>query len=72
MSTAVRDDLVLSHAEITAEVEAPFDRIDIAQWLKTLPTQEYQRCAPGDHKAAGYTVEMPGKPVRPRRATMPV
>ncbi|AQA05474.1 hypothetical protein BVC93_27340 [Mycobacterium sp. MS1601] len=63
MSTAVRDDLVLSHAVITADVEAPFARVDIAQWLKTLPTHEYQRCAPGDHKAAGYTVDDDGTPM---------
>ncbi|MBO0680363.1 hypothetical protein JRC04_23095 [Mycolicibacterium sp. S2-37] len=63
MGTAVRDDLILSHAVITAEVKAPFDRVDIAQWLKTLPTHEYQRCAPGDHKAAGYTVDDDGTPM---------
>lgn len=63
MSTAVRDDLVLSHAVVTADVEAPFDRVDIAQWLKTLPTHEYQRCAPGDHKAAGYTTDDDGTPM---------
>ncbi len=63
MSTAVRDDLVLSHAVVTADVEAPFARVDIAQWLKTLPTHEYQRCAPGDHKAAGYTVDDDGTPM---------
>lgn len=63
MGNAVRDDLVLSHAVVTAEVEANFDRVDIAQWLKTLPTHEYQRCAPGDHKAAGYTVDDDGTPM---------
>ena len=47
MSTVVRDDLVLSHAVVTADVETSFDDVDIAQWLKTLPTHEYQRCAPG-------------------------
>jgi len=61
--TKVRDDLVLSHAVFTAEVRAPFDHVDIAQWLKTLPTHEYQRCAPGDHKAAGYTVDDDGTPM---------
>lgn len=60
----VRPDLVLSHAVVTADVDAPFDDIDIAQWLKTLPTHEYQRCAPGDHKAAGYTVDDDGTPCR--------
>jgi hypothetical protein len=63
MSTAVRDDLVLSHAVITADVTARFDDVDIAEWLKTLPTHEYQRCAPGDHKAAGYTVDDDGTPM---------
>ncbi|MHA3022390.1 hypothetical protein ACXPWS_19335 [Mycobacterium sp. BMJ-28] len=63
MKTAVREDLVLSHAIVTADVEVPFNLVDIAQWLKTLPTHEYQRCAPGDHKAAGYTVDDDGTPM---------
>ncbi len=63
MDTSVREDLVLSHAVVTADVEAPIDRVDIAQWLRTLPTHEYQRCAPGDHKAAGYTVDDDGTPM---------
>lgn len=63
MGTALREDLILSHAVVTADVAAPFDRINIAEWLKTLPTHEYQRCAPGDHKAAGYTVDDDGTPM---------
>ena len=63
MTAQVRDDLTLSHAVVTAEVDAPFDLVDIEQWLKTLPTHEYQRCAPGDHKAAGYTVDDDGTPM---------
>ena len=63
MSTSVRNDLILSHAVVTADVDAEFDRVDIAEWLKTLPTHEYQRCAPGDHKAAGYTVDDDGTPM---------
>ncbi len=63
MTTKVRDDLVLSSLAVTADVEAPFAHIDIAQWLKTLPTFEYKRCAPGDHKAAGYTVDDDGTPM---------
>ncbi|WP_233165189.1 hypothetical protein [Mycobacterium sp. AT1] len=39
-----------------------YDRIS-TQWLKTFPTPEYQRCAPGDHKAAGYTVVDDGTPM---------
>jgi len=63
MSVTVRQDLVLSHIVVTADVEAPFERVDIAQWLKTLPTHEYARCAPPDHKAAGYTVDDDGTPM---------
>lgn len=63
MRTEVRKDLVLSQAEVTADVDAPFEHVNIAEWLKTLPTHEYQRCAPGDHKAAGYTVDDDGTPM---------
>lgn len=63
MAAIVRNDLILSHAVVTADVAAVFDRVDIAQWLKTLPTHEYQRCAPGDHKAAGYTTDDDGRPM---------
>jgi hypothetical protein len=63
MNNTVRTELVLSHAAITAEVQADFDAVDIAHWLETLPTHEYQRCAPGDHKAAGYTVDDDGTPM---------
>ncbi|MCV7029689.1 hypothetical protein [Mycobacterium sherrisii] len=63
MTGIVRGDLVLSHLSVTADVAAPYDHVDIEQWLKTLPTHEYQRCAPGDHKAAGYTVDDDGTPM---------
>jgi hypothetical protein len=59
----VRDDLTLSASTVTHEVDVPFDRVDIAGWLTTLPDAEYQRCAPGDHKAAGYTVADDGTPM---------
>jgi hypothetical protein len=63
MRSEVRTDLVLSQAVVTADVDAQFDHVNIAEWLKTLPTHEYQRCAPGDHKAAGYTVDDDGTPM---------
>ncbi len=62
-SLKVRDDLVLSSLTVTHEIDVPWDRIDIATWLKTLPDHEYQRCAPGDHKAAGYTTDDDGTPM---------
>jgi hypothetical protein len=59
----VLSDMTLSHSKVTATIDAPFDRIDIAAWLRTLPDKEYQRCAPPDHKAAGYTVTDDGRPM---------
>jgi hypothetical protein len=56
-------DKVLSQAVFTATIDAPIEKIDIYEWLRTLPDQEYQRCAPPDHKAAGYTVTDDGRPM---------
>jgi hypothetical protein len=54
---------VLSHAVFTATIDAPIGKVDIAEWLRTLPDKEYQQCAPPDHKAAGYTVTDDGRPM---------
>lgn len=59
----VLTDKVLSNAVFTATIDAPIGKIDINQWLRTLPDKEYQRCAPPDHKAAGYTVTDDGRPM---------
>jgi hypothetical protein len=59
----VLSDHVLSHAVFTAAIDAPIEKIDIYEWLRTLPDKEYQRCAPPDHKAAGYTVTDDGRPM---------
>ena len=59
----VLTDKTLSHCVYTATIDAPIDRVDIAAWLRTLPDKEYQRCAPPDHKAAGYTVTDDGRPM---------
>jgi hypothetical protein len=56
-------DKVLSQAVFTATIDAPIEKIDIYEWLRTLPDKEYQRCAPPDHKAAGYTVTDDGRPM---------
>jgi hypothetical protein len=60
---AALTDKILSHAVFNAPIEAPIDKIDIAEWLRTLPDKEYQRCAPPDHKAAGYTTADDGRPM---------
>jgi len=59
----VRTDLVLSSLEVVHEVDVRWEDVDIAEWLSTLPDHEYQRCAPGDHKAAGTTVDDDGTPM---------
>lgn len=59
----VLTDKILSHSVVTATIDAPIGKIDIASWLRTLPDQEYQRCAPPDHKAAGYTTTDDGRPM---------
>lgn len=59
----IREDLVLSHSTEVADIDGPIEKIDIATWLRTLPDKEYQRSAPGDHKAAGYTVDDDGTPM---------
>jgi hypothetical protein len=47
----------------TAVVGAPAGKIDLFEWLRTLPDREYRRCAPPEHKAAGYTVGDDGQPL---------
>jgi hypothetical protein len=59
----VRTDLVLAQVVCTAAMDAPGERIDLPAWLRTLPDREFQRCAPPDHKAAGYTVTDDGRPM---------
>jgi hypothetical protein len=59
----VRPDLRLAEAVSTAVVDAPIGKIDLFDWLRTLPDREFQRCAPPDHKAAGYTVTDDGEPL---------
>ncbi|MEU2337176.1 hypothetical protein ABZ608_26900 [Streptomyces sp. NPDC013172] len=62
-ATKVLSDLVLSTSTEHAPLDAPWDAIDIADWLLNLPDAEYQRCAPPDHKAAGYTTTDDGRPM---------
>jgi hypothetical protein len=56
-------DRILSESVEKATIHAPLDAIDIGDWLLNLPDREYQRCAPPDHKAAGYTTSDDGKPM---------
>jgi hypothetical protein len=62
-ATIIRDDLVLSHSAVSHELQVPIDSVDIGAWLLALPDAEYQRCAPPDHIAAGYTTTDDGRPM---------
>ena len=55
--------MILAQSAVTAVIGAPIEAIDIAGWLRSLPDKEYQRCAPPDHKAAGYTTTDDGRPM---------
>jgi hypothetical protein len=57
------DDLVLTESSYTATINVPIDWVDIGDWLLHLPDQEYQRCAPPDHVAAGFTTTDDGRPM---------
>ncbi len=48
-------DTILSQSAYSAEIDVPFEKVDIADWLFTLPEAEYLRCCPPDHIAAGVT-----------------
>jgi hypothetical protein len=47
-------------SSFTAIINAPIDRIDIAEWCFNLPEREYQGCSPA-HIAAGFTTAPDGK-----------
>lgn len=59
--TVIRNDLVLSQSAFSHVIDVPFEKVDIARWLFTLPDAEYQRCAPPDHIAAGATFTDDGR-----------
>ena len=59
--TVIRTDLILSQSAYSHVIDVPFEKVDIAKWLFTLPDAEYQRCAPPDHIAAGATYTDDGR-----------
>jgi len=52
----------LSHVVAKAIINAPIEKIDIADWLLNLPDAEYQKCSV-NHIAAGVTSTYDGKPM---------
>lgn len=54
-------DVILSQSACSAEIDVPFDQVDIEEWLFTLPEAEYLRCCAPDHIAAGTTTTDDGR-----------
>ncbi|WP_243869112.1 hypothetical protein [Streptomyces liangshanensis] len=63
VQSEILSDLFLSSSTETATINAPLEAVDIGNWLLNLPDEEYRRCAPPDHKAAGYTTTDDGRPM---------
>lgn len=52
----------LSHSVVTAVINAPIEKVNIADWLLNLPDAEYQRCST-QHIGAGISSTYDGQPV---------
>ena len=55
-------DNTLSQSTVTATIDAPIEKVNIADWVLHLPDAEYQRCSVA-HIAAGATTTDDGKPM---------
>jgi hypothetical protein len=55
-------DCTLSISTVTHIINAPLEKVDIADWLFNLPDAEYQRCSHA-HIAAGHTASDDGHPM---------
>jgi len=61
MSDIIVTDKQLSSSAYSAVINLPIEKVDIAEWLFSLPEAEYQRCCPPDHISAGSTTTDDGK-----------
>lgn len=61
MSDVIITEKQLSSSAYTAVINAPIEKVDIADWLFNLPEAEYQRCCAPDHISAGATTTDDGK-----------
>ena len=52
----------LSHSVVKAIINAPIEKVNIADWLLNLPDDEYQKCSV-NHIAAGVTTTYDGQPM---------
>ena len=54
------EDNTLVESSFSAMINAPLDKVDIAEWCFTLPESEYQACSPA-HCSAGATTAPDGR-----------
>ncbi|MDE1918460.1 MAG: hypothetical protein KGJ57_21640 [Sphingomonadales bacterium] len=54
-------DQILSQSAYSHEIDVPLAKIDIADWLFSLPEAEYLRCCVPDHIASGITTSDDGR-----------
>jgi hypothetical protein len=52
---------MLSTSSFSHIIDAPIDRVDIADWLLHLPGPEFRRCSPASHIAYGATTTDDGR-----------
>jgi hypothetical protein len=62
MTPQAPSDRTLSRSVVTHVIQAPIEKVNIADWLLHLPDAEYQRCSPA-HIAAGSTTTDDGRPM---------
>jgi len=63
MEILQNSDNALSHSIVKAIINAPIEKVNIADWLFNLPDEEYQRCSTA-HIAAGFTRTLDGEPTK--------
>jgi hypothetical protein len=63
MTDIIITDKQLSSSAFSHIINAPIDKVDIADWLFKLPEAEYQRCCPPDHISCGATSTDDDKPM---------
>ncbi len=60
---AILRDKELSNSAYSHVINAPIEKVNIADWLFKLPEAEYLRCCPPDHISCGTTSTDDGKPM---------
>jgi hypothetical protein len=63
MSDVILTDKQLSSSAYSHVIQAPIEKVNIAEWLFHLPEAEYCRCCPPDHISCASTTTDDGTPM---------